>query len=96
MVGGSFIFGIFYASCTVNVPLIAREAFGTKDYTNIYSRISMVGSLVGAFAATAWGFIIDGAGFNVFWSLGLSLMVLAGILGLFALSSAKKLKHTTD
>jgi MFS family permease len=96
MVGGSFIFGIFYASCTVNVPLIARESFGAKDYTNIYSRISMVGSLVGAFAATGWGFIIDGAGFTVFWGLGLCLMVLAAFVGLFALSSAKKLVHTTD
>jgi MFS family permease len=96
MVGGSFVFGIFYASCTVNVPLIARESFGAKDYTNIYSRISMVGSLVGAFAATGWGFIIDGAGFTVFWGLGLGLMGLAAVIGLFALGSAKKLVHTTD
>jgi MFS family permease len=96
IIGGAFLFGVFYASCTVNVPLIAREAFGSKDYSNIYSRISMVGSLISAFAATIWGFVADGAGFTVFWTIALSIMVLAVFVGLFALSAGKKLVHTTD
>jgi MFS family permease len=96
LIGGSFLFGVFYASCTVNVPLITREAFGSRDYANIYSRIAMVGSLISAFAATAWGFLIDNAGFTVFWIIGLGVMVLALLVGLFALNAGKKLEHTTE
>jgi MFS family permease len=96
LIAGAFLFGVFYASCTVNVPLITREVFGSKDYSNIYSRIAMVGSLISAFAAAIWGFIIDGAGFTVFWTIGLSIMILAIFVGLFVLNSGKRLKLSTE
>ena len=44
---GAFLFGVVYAMTTVQTPLLVRTVFGSADYANIYSRVSMVGSLLG-------------------------------------------------
>jgi MFS family permease len=91
ILGGAFLFGIFYASGAVSVPLLAREVFGLRDYTNIYARIAFVGSMVSAAGPPIWGFIIDGAGFDVFWIAVLLGLILALPLSFFALQGSKRL-----
>lgn len=94
---GSFLFGFVYACTTVQTPLLTRTVFGSRDYTNIYSRISTVGTLCGAIAAVFWGWIIDMPnGFTIMFGLSLAIMVVSFLLGLFALGQAKKLEQTEE
>ncbi|RDB69408.1 MFS transporter [Eggerthella lenta] len=96
MLAGGFLFGIFYASATVQVPLMTRTIFGTREYSNIYSRVSMVASLCSAFAATLWGFLIDATGYSYMFIIGIVAVVLIGFGGYYALKAGRKLEHTTE
>ncbi|BAK43461.1 MFS transporter [Eggerthella sp. YY7918] len=92
MLAGGFAFGVFYASSTVLAPLMVRTIFGTREYSTIYSRIAMVGSLAGAFAASVWGFIVDAAGFTApVFLIGIGGAVLVAVFGLLALSARKRI-----
>lgn len=92
---GAFLFGVVYACTTVQTPLLTRTVFGSRDYTNIYSRISMGGTLGGVIASVFWAFIIDlPNGFSLMFILSIACMVLCCVLGLFALGQSKKLVQT--
>ena len=94
---GSFLFGIVYACTTVQTPLLTRSVFGSRDYTNIYSRISMGGTLGGVVAATFWGFIVDlQGGFTIMFVLSLVCMALCFLCGMFALSQTKKMEEFSE
>ena len=94
---GSFAFGFVYACTTVQTPLLVRTTFGSRDYTNIYSRVSMAGTLGGVVASTFWAFIIDlPGGFSIMFVLSIVCMVLCFLLGLFALGQSKKLEKTAE
>ncbi len=87
MLAGAFLFGVVYAMTTVQTPLLVRSVFGSADYTNIYSRISMAGSLMSAVAAVFWSFVIDSAGgFPLMFAGGLACMAVCAATSLFALS----------
>lgn len=84
---GAFLFGIVYAETTVESPLLVRSVFGSRDYTNIYSRVSMAGSLMSAVAAVFWGVVIDSpGGFPLMFILGIVCMAACAATALFALS----------
>lgn len=84
---GAFLFGVVYAMTTVQTPLLVRSVFGSADYTNIYSRISMVGSLMSAVAAVFWSFVIDSpGGFPLMFFGGLVCMGICLVTGLYALA----------
>lgn len=84
---GAFLFGVVYAETTVESPLLVRSVFGSRDYTNIYSRVSMAGSLMSAVAAVFWGVIIDSpGGFPLMFLLGIACMAICVASALFALS----------
>ncbi len=88
---GAFLFGVVYAMTTVQTPLLVRSVFGSADYTNIYARISMVGSLMSAVAAVFWSFIIDSpGGFPLMFALGLVCMAICLVTSFFALGQAGK------
>ena len=90
---GAFFFGIVYAMTTVQTPLLVRSVFGSADYTNIYSRISMVGSLMSAFAAVFWSFVIDSPlGFPGMFVGGLVCMAVCCATSLFALGQTDKVR----
>lgn len=83
---GAFLFGVVYAMTTVETPLLVRTVFGSADYTNIYSRISMVGSLMSAVAAVFWSLVIDSAGgFPLMFILGIVCMAVCAATAFFAL-----------
>ena len=87
---GAFLFGVVYAMTTVQTPLLVRTVFGSADYTNIYSRVSMVGSLMGTVAAVFWGFVCDSAGgYPLMFILGYVCMTACAALALFALGQKK-------
>lgn len=86
LLAGAFLFGVVYAMTTVQTPLLVRSVFGSADYTNIYSRISMVGSLMSAVAAVFWSFVIDSpGGFPLMFVGGLVCMAICLATSLFAL-----------
>lgn len=94
---GSFMFGFVYACTTVQSPLLTRSVFGSRDYTSIYSYVSMVGSIFSAVAAVFWGWICDlPNGYSIMFILSVIVMVVSLLLGLFALSQCKKLEYTTE
>ena len=88
---GAFLFGVVYAMTTVQTPLLVRSVFGSADYTNFYSRISMVGSLMSAIAAVFWSFVIDSpGGFPLMFIGGLICMAICLVTSLFALGQKVK------
>ncbi len=91
---GAFLFGVVYAMTTVQTPLLVRKVFGSADYTNIYSRISMVGSLMSAVAAVFWSFVIDSpGGFPLMFIGGIVCMAICLVTSFFALGQTEKLKE---
>lgn len=83
---GAFAFGFVYACTTVQTPLLVRSAFGSLDYTNIYSRVSIAGALGGVVASIFWGFVIDlPGGFTLMFGLSVVCMLLCFVLGMLAL-----------
>ena len=89
---GSFIFGAFYATAVVLVPIIVRQSFGSREYSVIYSRVSTVFNLIAAFASMIWAWIGSSFGFNVVFIVGLVMLALILMLGFFTFSNAKKFK----
>ena len=88
---GAFLFGIAYAMTTVQTPLLTRTVFGGADYTNIYSKITMVGALMGTVSAVAWSFIVDSAGgYPLMFIMGYVLLASCGALALYALAWKRK------
>lgn len=89
---GAFLFGLVYAMTVVQTPLLVRNIFGNKDYPNIYSRVSMVGTLMGAFAAVLLGLVIDSpASYDGIFIIGYICQALCLILSLFALAHKPKI-----
>lgn len=87
---GSFIYGAFYATAVVLIPIIVRQSFGTRDYSLIYSRVSTVFNLIAAFAAMIWAWIGSSFGFNAVFSVGLVMLVAILLLGFYTFANAKK------
>ena len=94
---GAFFFGFAYACTTVQTTCITREAFGSLDYTNIYSRVSMSGALAGALAAWLLGMICDlPNGFAIMFGLSIAMMAACFLLGLISLKAGKKLPRSSS
>lgn len=94
---GSFAFGFAYAFPSVQTPLLVRAVFGSKDYTNIYSRVQMVGVLASAFAALFWGTIVDmHNGYTIMFILSAVCMMLTFILGAWSLGQRTKLQSLME
>ncbi|MEF2655614.1 MAG: MFS transporter [Eggerthellaceae bacterium] len=97
MLIGGFAFGFVYAGMNVETPLITRTVFGSRDYTNIWSRVSMVGTLGGVIAPTLFGVLVDlPGGFDIMFAVGYACMALIIVLGLYCLKKAKSIEHTTE
>lgn len=88
---GAAIFGFFYAACMVLTPCIVRRLFGTLEYPKIYSTISLFINLCGAVAPTFWAFMGQ-MGFSIVFTVATILLVIACLLGSFALLSARKIQ----
>ena len=56
---GAAVYGFFFASCVVLVPILVRQLFGQREYPEIYSRVSMFVNIVGAIGAPFWALFGD-------------------------------------
>ncbi len=61
---GACIYGFFFASAVVLCPIVVRQVFGTREYSEIYSRVSVFVNLMGAFGATIWAFLGSNFGYE--------------------------------
>lgn len=87
--GGAFIFGFFYATALVLVPVLSRQIFGVREYPVIYSRVSTVFNFIAAFASVSWAFIGTSFGFAAVFTVGLVLLAVVLGLGTFLLNKTK-------
>jgi len=87
---GAFLFGWAYAGVTVETALLVRSVFGTKDYSRIFSNISIALALGGAVMAGAWGYLVDILDFRIILSTGVVLLLISGIIGFYALRTSRK------
>ena len=74
----------------VLVPALTRAVFGTREYPIIYSRISTVFNLIGAFASMIWAWVGSSYGFDAVFTVGLVMLVVVLVTGLAALAAGKR------
>lgn len=97
MMVAAFVFGFVYACTNVEAPLLTRSVFGSRDYTNIWSRVSMAGTLGGVIAPTLFGILVDlPGGFNIMFGVSVACMCACLACGLYALSRRGSLPMTTS
>lgn len=89
---GAFIFGFCYATALVLVPVLARLVFGVREYSVIYSRVSVVFNFIAAFASVTWAFIGDNLGFDAVFITGLLLLAVILVGGMYLVNSTKSLQ----
>ena len=90
---GGFFFGWAYAGVTVETALLVRNVFGTKDYSKIFSNISVALALGGALMAGAWGYLSDNLEFEFILISGIILLIISGFIGFYALNRSKNLQR---
>lgn len=87
------LFGVLTAMVSVNVPLLVRSAFGSKDYGTIFSYVSIGTSLVGSLGITAYGVLYDGSGsYDQGLIMGMGAGVAGAVLVIAGMASAKRLR----
>ena len=84
-----FLFGWAYAGVTVETALLVRTVFGSKDYSQIFSNISIALALGGAVMAGGWGYLADVLDFKLILGTGIVLLVLSMIIGMHALRASR-------
>lgn len=91
---GLIFFGLCFASLTVMLPLVVKGIFGPREFGKIYANVTMVQSVIAAFAALIYAKIFDITKSFVFaWQLNVATLVLGIILLLAAIKIGKSLKH---
>ena len=90
MIIGGFLFGWAYAGVTVETALLVRSVFGTKDYSQLFSNISIALALGGAVMAGGWGYLTDLIPFKSILITGIVLLITSGLIGFYALRGDKK------
>ena len=77
---------------TVQCPLLARTALGSRDYSSIWSLMMTGNSLVGAFSFSPIGLFYDvGGSYRGAFLMAICLYIGALLLGSVAISRGKKL-----
>lgn len=89
---GLIFFGLCFASLTVMLPLVVKGIFGQREFGKIYSYVTMVQSVIAAFAAIIYARIFDLTKSFVFaWQLNIVTLVIGIILVIGAVKIGKKL-----
>lgn len=92
LIVSGFLLGMFCAITNVLMPAITRKLFGMRDYSQIYSRISMVACIGSATQALIWGTIIDATGGFTIMFIGIAgLMAIALVVATIAMKLGEKL-----
>lgn len=89
---GACIYGFFFASAVVLCPIVVRQIFGTREYSEIYSRIQVFVNLAGAFGATIWALLGSNFGYTSVFIVGLVLQVVVVACGIVAFGKQKSIQ----
>ncbi|MDE5901912.1 MAG: MFS transporter, partial [Muribaculaceae bacterium] len=85
ILGGAFLFGWAYAGVTVQTAMLTLRVFGQRDYSRIYSIISIALAAGGALASGGWGLLADAFGTPVTFLSGIAGLLVCLLIGLAAL-----------
>ena len=89
---GACIYGFFFASAVVLCPIVVRQIFGTREYSEIYSRIQVFVNLAGAFGATIWALLGSNFGYTSVFIVGLVLQIVVVACGIVAFGRQKSIQ----
>ena len=87
IIGGAFLFGWAYAGVTVQTAMLVRTVFGNKDYSRIFSVISMALAAGGAVSAGGWGLLADATSSTFIFLTGIVFLALCLLIGLWTLGA---------
>lgn len=90
---GACVYGFFFASAVVLVPIVVRQVFGTREYSEIYSRIQVFVNLMGASGAAIWAFVGSNFGYGSVFAIAIACQVLTLVLGLVAFGRQKAVQE---
>lgn len=92
---GGFIFGMFYASPIVLLPLVAGAIYGTgEEYSIIWGRTMLPSGILAAPAGVLWPWISETfGGFDAVFIAGIGSIVIFVILILVTMKLAERLPH---
>lgn len=91
---GAFIVGLGGSMYTVQCPLIARTALGSKDYASIWSLMMMGNSMIGAFTFSSIGLFYDkGGSYRGAFIMAIGLYLAAFLVGAVAVDLGKKYRE---
>lgn len=97
MLVAAFLFGLVYACSMVETPLLTRTVFGSRDYTAIWSRISVISAFGGMIAPTLFGYLVDlPNGFLLMFGVSYVCMAIGLVAGLVALGQRKKMEELSE
>lgn len=92
VIPSALLVGLGGSMYTVQSPLLARTALGSRDYSSIWSIMMTGNSLVGAFSFAPIGLFYDvGGSYRGAFIMAICLYIGALALGSFAISRGKKL-----
>lgn len=88
ILGGAFLFGWAYAAVTVQTAMLVRTVFGNRDYSRIFSVISMALAAGGAITAGGWGLLADATSPNFIFIVGIIFLGICCLIGLWSLGTS--------
>ena len=92
---GAALYGLTFAAIDVLSPTIGRYLFGPREYTRIYSRVTIAVNLAGAVGVTLLATLSD-FGWAVTFGSTLALIALGLVLVLLAIRAGKRLVFTVE
>lgn len=87
IIGGAFLFGWAYAGVTVQTAMLVRTVFGNRDYSRIFSIISMALATGGAVSAGGWGLLADATSSDFIFITGIAFIGICCLIGLWTLAA---------
>ena len=92
---GAALFGLTFAAIDVLSPTIGRYLFGPREYTRIYSRVTIAVNLAGAVGVTLLATLSD-FGWAATFGSTLALIAIGLVLALAAIHTGKRLTFTVE
>ena len=92
---GAALYGLVFAAIDVLSPTIGRYLFGPREYTRIYSRVTIAVNLAGAVGVTLFATLSD-YGWTITFGSTLVLIAIALVLVLAAIHAGKRLVFTVE
>ena len=92
---GAALYGLIFAAIDVLAPTIGRYMFGPREYTRIYSRVTIAVNIAGAAGVTLLATLSD-FGWTVTFGSTLVLIALSLALMLAAIRAGKRLEFTVE